>query len=64
VEVGWRRGQLGHELIGAGLIVQMNSQDFGWFTRGKVNGVLDGYFSAIGGHQFIATSKHLDWCSF
>jgi hypothetical protein len=42
----------------------MNSQDFGWLARGKVNGVLDGYFSAIGGHQFIAISKHLNRGSF
>jgi hypothetical protein len=48
VEVSWRRGQLGHELIGARLVIQVNSQDLGWLTRGKVNGIVDGYFSAIG----------------
>jgi hypothetical protein len=50
VKVSWRRWQLSHELIGAGLIVQVDSQDFGWFTRGKVNGVVDGNFSAIGSY--------------
>jgi hypothetical protein len=50
VKVSWRRRQLGHEFIGTGLIVQMDSQDFGWLTRGKVNGVVDGNFSAIGSY--------------
>jgi hypothetical protein len=64
VKVSWRRGQLGHEFIGAGLVVQVNSQDLGWLTRGKVNGVVNGNFSAIGSNQFIANSKHLNRCPF
>jgi hypothetical protein len=42
----------------------MHSQDFGWLTWGKMYGVLDGNFSAIGSNQFIANSKHLNRCPF
>jgi hypothetical protein len=64
VKVSWSRWQLGHEFIGAGLVVQVNSQDFGWLTWGKMDGILDGNFSAICSNQFIANSKHLNRCPF
>jgi hypothetical protein len=50
VKIGRSIWKLGHELVGTGLIVQVNSQDLGWLTRGKVNGIVDGNFSAIGSY--------------
>ena len=33
MKISWRRGQLGHELIGSRLVIQVHCQDLGRFAR-------------------------------
>jgi hypothetical protein len=60
VEIGWCSWQLGQELLGSGIVVEMHRNDFCWFCGSKMNCVLDRDGSTVRRNQFFALSQNFD----